>query len=185
MDALMAALVAALLIRATDRSAVLAATVGARHRHFGALLGVIVAALAVTQASAAIGGILLAGHLNADAARLLLGFALILAGGGALMPPKPVGPPADRRPIVATFVRLVAWGLGDRTQFATLVVAAGGLPVPAAIGGAIGGVAVLAAAALAGEATWRALPHRAIGIAIGVVLIATGAWLAVSALRLV
>ena len=70
-------------------------------------------------------------------------------------------------------------------MFATFAVAAGGVPALAGVGGFIGGFVVLAAAAVAGETLWNERPRRAIDWTIGGVLLIAGAWLALSALRLI
>ena len=38
---------------------------------------------------------------------------------------------------------------------------------------------------MGGDAVWRTLPHRVLGMAIGAVLAIAGCWLAFSALRLI
>ena len=181
----MAALVAALLIRATDTSADLTAIVADRSKRMAAILIGAAVALAVTQAVAAISGLLVAPHLTPNAARLLFAFSLLMAGGGALWPRKPVDPGTLGRPLITVTSKLIAGGLGDRTMFATFAVAAGGVPALAGVGGFIGGFVVLAAAAVAGETLWAARQRRAIDRTIGGVLMIAGAWLALSALRLI
>lgn len=185
MDSLMAALVAALLIRATDTSADLTAIVAERSKRTATILLGVLIALAVTQTVAAIAGMLVASHMTANAARLLFGFSLLMAGGGAVCPRKPVKTGDFNHPFVAITSKLIATGLGDRTMFATFAVAAGGVPALAGIGGFIGGFVVLAAAAVAGETLWRERPSRAIDWTIGGILLVAGAWLAFSALRLI
>ena len=76
----MAALVAALLIRATDNSADLAAIVAERSKRTGLILIGVLIAVAVTQTVAAIAGMLVASHMTANAARLLFAFSLIDGG---------------------------------------------------------------------------------------------------------
>lgn len=181
----MAALVAALLIRVTDPSADMVAITAERSRKTGVVVLGVVIALFVTQAVAAIGGWLVAPHLNVHAARLLFAFSLLMAGGGAIWPRKPVKPSDGGHPFVATTSKLIASGIGDRTMFATFAVAAGGVPVLAGIGGLVGGLVVLIGAAITGETLWRDRPARAVDLTIGGVLVAAGAWLAVSALRLI
>jgi putative Ca2+/H+ antiporter (TMEM165/GDT1 family) len=185
MDSLMAALVAALLIRATDTSADLTAIVAERSKRTGLILVGALVALATTQTVAAIAGMLVASHLTPNAARLMLAFSLLMAGGGAVWPRKSVKPGNLDHPLVAITSKLIATGLGDRTMFATFAVAAGGVPALAAVGGFIGGFVVLAAAAIAGETLWGQRPRPAIDWTIGGVLLIAGAWLAFSALRLI
>lgn len=181
----MAALVAALLIRATDNSADLTAVVSERSKRTGLILIGVLIALFITQTVAAIAGMLVASHMTANAARLLFAFSLLMAGGGAVWPRKAVKPGNLGHPFVAITSKLIATGLGDRTMFATFAVAAGGVPALAGVGGFIGGVVVLTAAAVAGEILWLERPRRAIDWTIGGVLLIAGAWLALSALRLI
>ena len=108
-----------------------------------------------------------------------------MAGGGAVWPRKPVKPGNLDHPFVAVTSKLIATGLGDRTMFATFAVAAGGVPALAGVGGFIGGFVVLAAAAIAGETLLNERPRPAIDWTIGGVLLIAGAWLALSALRLI
>jgi Ca2+/H+ antiporter, TMEM165/GDT1 family len=184
MGALMAALVAALLIRATDPSARLAATVSDRTGRPGLVILAILLALIVTQAIGAIAGALVGPHMTPNAQRLLFAFALIAGGSGPIWPGKRKAK-AEPTTTGAAAWQLIATGIGDRTQFATFAVAAGSYPVLAGIGGLIGSLAVMAAAALAGEAAWRDVPHRALGYVIGGGLIVAGIWLALSAIRLI
>ncbi|THD36051.1 MAG: hypothetical protein E7773_08935 [Sphingomonas sp.] len=181
----MAALVAALLIRATDNSTDITAIVAERSKRTGTVMLGALLALIVTQSVAAISGFLVAPHLTINAARLLFAFSLLMAGGGAVWPRKPVKVDNPGNPFVAITSKLIATGLGDRTMFATFAVAAGGVPALAGVGGFIGSFVVLTAAAVAGEMLWRDRPRRAIDWTIGGVLLIAGAWLTVSALRLI
>lgn len=181
----MAALVAALLIRATDSSSDLTAILAERSKRTGLVLLGVAIALAITQTVGAIAGTLVAHYLTPNAARLMVAFSLLMAGGGAFWPRKPVKAGDGGSAFVAITSKLIATGLGDRTMFATFAVAAGGVPALAGAGGFIGSLVVLAAAAVAGEALWQARPRRAIDWVIGTVLLIAGAWLAASALRLI
>jgi putative Ca2+/H+ antiporter (TMEM165/GDT1 family) len=184
MDALMAALVAALLIRATDPSTRLAATIADRTGKPGLLILAILLALAVTQAIGAIAGALVGPHMTPNAQRLLFAFALIAAGSGPIWPGKHKAKPEPATTGAAVW-QLIATGIGDRTQFATFAVAAGSYPILAGIGGLIGSLAVMTAAAVAGDAIWRDLPHRVLGYVIGGILVIAGIWMALSAVRLI
>ena len=157
----------------------------ARSKRIGLILIGVLIALAITQTVAAVAGMLVASHMTANAARLLFAFSLLMAGGGAVWPRKAATSGKDGNPFVAIVSKLIATGLGDRTMFATFAVAAGGVPALAGAGGFIGGFVVLAAAAVAGETLWHERPRRAIDWTIGGVLLIAGAWLALSALRLI
>jgi putative Ca2+/H+ antiporter (TMEM165/GDT1 family) len=184
-DALMAALVAALLTQATDRGAWLAARLGDRfERRWTAIAGLVLA-LAIVNAIAAAGAGLVAPILTPNAEALLLALALVSAGAAALFKPKP---PAERfrgGAFVASLAALLALGIGDRTQFITFALAAR-TPIPAlaAIGATIGGLAVLIPAMLAGERAYAKLPERAIRSPIAALLLIAGAVIGLGALRL-
>jgi len=181
----MAALVAALLIRATDPSADMVATAAERSgRTTSVLLGALIA-LIVTHAAAAAGGFFIGPYLASNAQRLFLAFALLAAASGAIWPGKTKPVESVRHPSLSVATRLIVGGWAGRTEFVTLAVAVGGTAALAGIGGFIGSFVVLAAAAVAGETLWAARPRRAIDWTIGGMLAIAGAWLALSALRLI
>ena len=181
----MAALVAALLTQATDRSAWLAARIGDRFERSGAAIAGLVLALLAVNAIAAAGALLVAPILTPNARALLLALALVSAGGAALLAPKP---PAERfrgGAFIASLAALLALGIGDRTQFITFAIAAR-TPIPAlaTAGATIGGLAVLIPALLAGERAYTRLPLRAIRLPIAGLLLVAGAVIGLAALRL-
>ncbi|MDB5680497.1 MAG: hypothetical protein JWO16_302 [Sphingomonas bacterium] len=181
----MAALVAALLIRATDPSAEMVATAAERSgRTASVLIGTLIA-LSVTHTTAAVAGFFIGSHLAPNAQRLFLAFALLAAASGAIWPAKTKPVEAVRHPLLSVAIRLIVGGWTGRSEFVTFAVAVGGTAALAGIGGLIGSFVVLAAAAVAGETLWCARPRRAIDWTIGGVLVIAGAWLALSALRLI
>lgn len=180
----MAALVAALLIRATDRSTGWVAFAAEQGGRTGAVLSGAVVALIVTHAIAATAGFFVGQHITQNPRQLMLGLALLAAASGAVWPGK-AKPVAMRRPFVDTLAHLVATGIGGRGEFVIFAIALGGLPVLAAIGGVLGSLVVLGFAAVAGESLWRTLPHRILGWVIGALLGMTGIWQALAALRLI
>ncbi|MBS0478300.1 MAG: hypothetical protein JSR79_03255 [Proteobacteria bacterium] len=180
----MAALVAALLIRATGQSTGWVAIVAERSRRTGAVLGGALTALIVTHAVAATAGYFIGRHITPNPRQLMLGLALLAAATGAVWPGK-IKPVAFRRPFIDTLAHLVSNGIGGRSEFVLFAIALGGRPVLAGVGGVIGGSVILAAAGVAGETLWSARPRRAIGWTIGGVLAIAGAWLALAALRLI
>jgi putative Ca2+/H+ antiporter (TMEM165/GDT1 family) len=184
-DALMAALVAALLTQASDRGVWLAARLGDRfERRWTAIAGLVLA-LIVVNAIAAAGAMLVAPMLTPNAGALLLALALLSAGGAALFRPKPPAGAFRGGAFVASLAALLALGIGDRAQFITFAIAAR-TPIPAlaAIGATLGGLAVLAPAMLAGERACARLPERAIRLPIAGVLLVAGAVIGLGALRL-
>jgi putative Ca2+/H+ antiporter (TMEM165/GDT1 family) len=185
MDALMAALVAALLTQATDRGAWLAARLGDRfERRWAAVAGLVIA-LAFVNAIAATGAVLIAPILTPDAGALLLALALVSAGGAALFSPKPPAETLRGGALVASLAAALALGIGDRTQFITFALATRTpIPVLPAIGATLGGLAVLIPAMLAGERAYTRLPQRAIRLPIAAVLLIAGVVIGLGALRL-
>jgi putative Ca2+/H+ antiporter (TMEM165/GDT1 family) len=185
MGSLMAALVAALLIRATDPTAGFAARAADRSGKPGAVLAGALLAILVTHAIAAAAGFFLAPHMTPNPKQLFVALALLIAASGAVWPGKPLDPGEARHPFAGSAGRLIAAGWSGRSEFVTLALAVSGTAALAGIGGFIGSAVVLAFACLGGDMVWRTLPHRVIGIVIGAVLAIAGFWLAFSALRLI
>ena len=181
----MAALVAALLIRATDPTADFVAGAAERSGRVGAVLLGSLIGLIVTNAAAAAAGFFIGPHLAPNAQRLFLAFALLAAASGAIWPGKTKAVETGRHPAMNVATRLIVGGWSGRSEFVTFAVAVGGTAALAGIGGLIGSFVVLAAAAVAGETLWAGRSRRAIDWTIGGVLAVAGGWLALSALRLV
>lgn len=180
----MAALVAAFLIHATDRTAWLAGLL-ARHGAVPAVCGIALA-VAATTVLAALGGGLLAPGMSPNARDLLLALALLAAAVGAFWPLRPPRAGTRGGAFLSGLVGAALLALGDRTLFVTLALAArAASPAPAASGATVGALAVVIAAALLGERGRRALPMTAIRIAIGIVLTIAGTIAGLSALRLI
>ncbi len=187
MDALMAALVAALLAQASDRTPWIAARIARQFDRPGAVIAAAVLALAISNAIGAGIGAVMAPILTPNARALLLGLALLSAGATALLPLKPIGKPGGQRlgAFTTAFVTLLAAGLGGGTQFLAAAIAARhDLPVFAAIGATLGAAAVQVGAIMAGDDRHPFAP-RAIRIAIGVAFAVTGTVALASALRLI
>jgi putative Ca2+/H+ antiporter (TMEM165/GDT1 family) len=185
MGSLMAALVAALLIRATDPTATYVARVADRSGKAGAVLAGALVAILITHAIAAVAGFFLAPHLTPNPKRLFVAFALLAAASGGIWPGKAIEPGEGRHPFWTTAGRLTVGGWSGRSEFVTLALAMSGTAALAGIGGFIGSAVVLGFAAIGGDMIWRTLPHRAIGIVLGGLLAVAGFWLAFSALRLI
>lgn len=188
MDALMAALVAAAAAQVGDRTAWLTAILADRYRRPGLVLLAAALALAAASGIAATGGALVAPMLTPNARALFLAVALVLQGGGALV--------AAKAPDRLEGWRLGAFGtaalglfilaFADGVQFIVAALAArSGTPWLAAIGSTIGSLAVLAPAALLGEAAWTRVPLGLARRGIGVVFLLVGLILGLGALRLV
>ena len=183
----MAALVAAALAQVGDRSAWLAAILADR---YGPGRVIAMAALALIAASgiAAVAGAVLAPMLAPNAKQLMLALAILLQGGGALFPAK-VPERLERWRIGAfatSALGLFILAFGDGVQFIVLALAArAGLPWLAAIGATLGSLAVIAPAAILGEAGWTALPLVALRRATGALFVLASLWIGLAALRLI
>ncbi|KQN07570.1 TMEM165/GDT1 family protein [Sphingomonas sp. Leaf25] len=186
MDPLVPAFVAVLLAGWTDKPAALAAVLadrfGARAVWPGAVL-----ALAGGFALAVVGGVLVAPMLAPNARALLLALALLSAGAAAMWR----GGRFDRLEgwklpgSLTSLLGLFILTLGDRSQFLVFALTAR-TPEPwlAVIGGTLAATIPIVAAAILGERDWQRLPHRAIGVGAGGLLLITGAVIGLSALRL-
>ena len=106
MGSLMAALVAALLIRVTDPTAGYAARAADRSGKPGAVLAGSLAAIFVTHTIAAVIGFLLGPHMTPNPKRLFVALALLVAASGAVWPGKALDPGEARRPFWNTAGRL-------------------------------------------------------------------------------
>ena len=183
----MAALVAALLTQASDRTPWCAAMLRDRFARPAPVIAALVIAVALLNGLGAAAGWLIGPVLTPEAKALMLALALVTAGGSIffrIAPPDAL--PDSRLGAVATsLLALLALGLGDRTQFITFALAARTpMPLLAWAGATIGALAVTIPVALAGEPAWLALPLRTIRTACCGVLLGAGGIIALGALRL-
>lgn len=187
MDALMAALVAALLLHATDRTPWLIAGLAPRYRHSGMVLAGAVTALVAVNMLAALGGAAIAPRLTPNARALFLALALGAAGlgcFGALKPPERL---AGWRtgPLLTPFIGMLTLGFGSAQFVAMAIALRAGTPVFATIGATIGGAVIAAAAITLGEQGVAPLRRRAVRLPVGMLLVLAALVAALSALRLI
>jgi Ca2+/H+ antiporter, TMEM165/GDT1 family len=186
-DALTAALVAALIAHAGDRTPAFAARLGDRFAGAAAALIGLALALIAANLIAAAGAALVAPRLTPEAKTLMLGVALLASGAGGLGRLKPLG---------ADMARLGSFGAGlvpgiilmtaDRAPFLVFAIGARSpLPWAAAVGGIVGGLAVALPAFYMGETALRPVPLRAIRLTGAAIFLIIGAVLALSALGLI
>jgi putative Ca2+/H+ antiporter (TMEM165/GDT1 family) len=188
MDALMAALVAALVVEATDRTPWLVAILADRFEKRVTVIVAALLALAAGFALVAIGGTLIGARLIPEARQLFLAVALLNAGISAFFPIKAPDRLTGWRVGAAatTFVGTFILAFGGRTQFIVMALAERGAgPVLAALGATLGALAIVMLAALTGEAARRALPITALRVVTGIVLTVVGVVLGLGALRLI
>ena len=157
----MAALVAALLIRATDPTATYVARVVDRSGKAGAVLAGALVAILITHAIAAVAGIFLAPHLTPNPKRLFVAFALLAAASGGIWPGKPIEPGEGRHPFWTVAVRLIAGGWSGRTEFVTLALAMVGVAALLfdVVVSRAAGLVALGAVAVVIVACWWVTPH--------------------------
>lgn len=184
----MAALVAALVVEATDRTAWLVAILADRFARRGLVILAAVAAMAAGFSLVAFGGALIGARLTPEARQLFLAVALLNAGITALFPIKPPNRLEGWRvgAVATAFFGTFILAFGGRTQFIVMALAERGTaPALAAVGATVGSIAVITLAAQSGEAARRTLPIGPLRIITGVILCITAAILAVAALRLI
>jgi len=187
MDVLMAALVAALVVEATDRTPWLVAILADRFAHRVTVIIATLLALAAGFTLVAVGGALIGARLIPEARQLFLAVALLNAGVSAFFPIKPPDRLTGWRPgaIATTFLGVFILAFGGRTQFIVMALAERGWPALAVVGALLGAAAVVVPAALAGEEARRALPVTALRIVTGIALSVIGVIVALGALRLI
>jgi Ca2+/H+ antiporter, TMEM165/GDT1 family len=187
MDALMAALVAAALAQAGEQAPGLAAVLADRYGRPWIVVLAAALALAGSYALGVAAAAVLAPVLTPEAKLLLLALALALAGGAGLFAPRLKDLLAGWRlgAFATSLLGLFVQAFGDRTQFVVAALAARtDLPVLAGVGAVAGGLAVIAPAAMLGEARWRALPLAAIRLGAAGLLLLAGVVLALQAVSL-
>lgn len=184
----MAALVAAALAQVGDRPAWLAAILADRYRASGLVIAMAALALFAAAGIAAAMGVLLAPKLTPEAKQLFLALALLFQGGGAMFPVKAPDRLTGWRlgATLTSLSGLFILAFGDGVQFIVLALAARAtFPWAAVLGATIGSLAVIAPAAILGEAGWRALPLKPLRLGIGVCFLVAGFGLGLGALGLI
>lgn len=184
----MAALVAAALAQVGDKPAHLAAILADRYKAPGVVITAALLALAGASGIAAAGGALIAPQLTPEARQLLLALALLLQGAGALWPTKPPERLTGWRlgAFVTSLLGLFILLFGDGVMFVVVALAArSDAAAFAAVGATLGGLAVLAPAALLGERGWNRLPLATARRVIGALFLLGAVWLGLGALRLI
>ncbi|WP_242138513.1 TMEM165/GDT1 family protein [Sphingomonas sp. TREG-RG-20F-R18-01] len=182
----MAALVAALLVQASDRTPFTSALLGTRFADKRAVLAGIALAIALGNAAGAIGGWLAAPYVSPDAADLLVAFAVLSAGVAACWPIRSRGVPQRLGAFPAALTAIGLLAIGDRTQCITAALAArSSTPALAAVGATIGAIAVNVPAVFLGERGWGRLPLTPVRRVAAAVLIIVGAIQTLAAMRLI
>jgi putative Ca2+/H+ antiporter (TMEM165/GDT1 family) len=188
LDALLASFVAAALGEWGDKTQLLVIALAARYRRpLPILAGVLVAALANSLA-AAFGGAIVHDMVPLRGLSLMVALALVFAGVAGLIRPTPYKTDGSSRagPFLVAAASFFVLEFGDKTQFLTFAFAARFDAVAFTAAGATAGIlAASVPAAALGETLARSAPLKGIRIALGVLFLAIGLFVAVSALRLV
>ncbi len=166
------------------RDQLLVARLAEHGRSAGALLAVAVPVAVLAAVAMAWAGSQVAAVLPPAARQMLVAFALVAAAAELAMPVRDKAPTEPTRSLFALAVVLLARQFGDAARFLVFALAAAGLPVYAALGGALGGVAALTlAAAMRGElADW---PLRSVRRVLAAIVGVAAIWLALGARGLI
>lgn len=148
----------------------------------GSLLVIGMVSATLTAALMAWAGAGFAAQLPPRAARMLVAFALAIAGFELAWPVKIAEPQEPTRSLGAVAIVLAARQVGDGARFAVFAFAAGAnLPATAALGGALGGGAAIALGwSLGGEGLAR-LPLRPIRLVLAACLILAALFIGLNA----
>ena len=184
----MAALVAALLCQIGDRPAWLAAVLADRYAKPATVIAGAALALIAASAIAVVAGGMIAPRLTPNARQLMLALSLALQGGGAFLPVTAPDRLSGWRlgALLTSLTGLFILLFGDGLEFIVFALAArSAVPALAAVGATLGGLAVIAAAAVMGEAAWLKLPQRAVRRAIGALFLLAALILGLGAFGLI
>lgn len=188
MDALLASFVAAALGEWGDKTQLLVIALAVRYRRPAPILaGIFVAALA-NSLIAAFGGAIVSPLILPRAASLLVALALVFAGVAGLIRPRAYQSAGTSRagPFLVAAASFFVLEFGDKTQFLTFAVAAQfNAFVLAAAGATAGVMAASVPAVLLGEGLERSVPLKGVRIGLGLLFLAIGLVVGVSAARLV
>ena len=183
----MIGLLAGALVSFGGRWWLLGRAIGESRGQAVALPAMLLSAILVAVGASFAGGAI-AQSVRGPGLMLFLALSLLFAGGGALWPMRPIKPRliASARGPVTAFILLIAAQLGESAPFIILAAAAWSLdPLPAGIGGGLGMVVAALSTSLLSADELARLPMRRIRLALGILLLAIGLWLALAALGLV
>jgi putative Ca2+/H+ antiporter (TMEM165/GDT1 family) len=189
MDGLLSSLFVVGLASIGDRIQLLAVLLMARWARSGPVIGGLIVGTIVAQGLSAFGGVLIAGHLLPRPVLLLLAIGFLSMGIWSFLPERlPKGADAASRlgPFVASAAGFFAVEFGDRTQLATMALAARfDVWVMVALGATMGVAIATIPCILFGQPFLDRLPGKALRKAAAVVFILLGIWTALDALRLI
>jgi Ca2+/H+ antiporter, TMEM165/GDT1 family len=187
-DALLPPLVAAFLAEWGDRTQLLTILLVSRFQRPKAILAGIALAALCNSVISAFAGVLIGDLINFRAITLMTALALLFAGAGAFFPQKQ--PRLETQGaggiLFASFFAFAVLEFGDKTQFVTATLAARADSIwLTTLGATVGILLANIPAALMAERFAAVLPLKAMRLAIGGFFLMAGAFIAISALRLV
>jgi putative Ca2+/H+ antiporter (TMEM165/GDT1 family) len=189
MDGLLSSLIVVGLASIGDRIQLLALLLMARWKRPGAVVAGLVLGTLLAQGLSAFGGVLIAGELPPRPVLLLLAIGFLSMGIWSFLPerlPKDASAASRLGPALASAAAFFAVEFGDRTQLATMALAARfNVWVMVALGATIGVAIATIPCVLFGQAFLDRLPGRVLRIAAAVVFILLGIWTGLDALRLI
>jgi putative Ca2+/H+ antiporter (TMEM165/GDT1 family) len=189
MDGLLSSLIVVGLASIGDRIQLLALLLIARWKQPGGVVAGLILGTLLAQGLSAFGGVLIAGELPPRPVLLLLAIGFLSMGLWSFLPerlPKDAGGASRLGPFLASAVAFFAVEFGDRTQLATMALAARfDAWVMVALGATMGVAIATIPCVLFGQAFLDRLPGRALRTAAAVVFILLGIWAGLDALRLI
>jgi putative Ca2+/H+ antiporter (TMEM165/GDT1 family) len=187
LEALVASFVAAALAEWGDKTQLLVVALAVRYRRPGPVLAGVLVAAAANALIAAFGGTLVHSMITLRASSLLLALALLFAGVAGLIRSRPYesGGTSKAGPFLVAAAGFFVLEFGDKTQFLTFAVSAQYGAFLLAAAGATAGVMVSSVpAALLGDGLAKAVPLKGVRIGLGILFLAVGLVVGLSALRL-
>ncbi len=161
-----------------DRTQLLALVFAARYRKPWTVLAGVLCATLLSNVLAAVIGKYLGAYLTSSVLNALVGVSMIAMGLWALKPdstPSEETAPGRHGAFVATCIAFSIAELGDKTQLATMALAAAYANLPMVVAGATAGMMLAnAPAVLLGHAFARRLPLRLVHIIASVLFIGIG-----------
>jgi len=189
MDGLLSSLVVVGLASIGDRIQLLAVLLMARWGRAGPVIAGLLLATLLAQGLSAFGGYLVAGELPPRPVTLLLALGFLSIGLWSFLPerlPKDADAASRLGPFLASAAAVFAVEFGDRTQLATVAMAARFGAWPAvAIGATLGIAAATIPCILFGRAFLDRLPAKGLRIAAAALFILLGLWCVLDAFRLI
>lgn len=186
MESILPVFIAILLAETGGRAQARGHDLQLRFNAAGAILGALSLTTFASLLVAGIGGAMIAGNISFDARSLMAGLALVLAGGPMILPVKPLRGIEAKSAFGASLKGFAALQFGDASQFIVFALAARTGQIAFAVSAGVAATMIAVSFPVVLGRDWPgAFPlgwSRRIG---AILLIATGCWMIVNALRLI